>query len=109
MTISEDVLRARLAKRNAQGKKKESLRKIAESYKNVVTYGDIDRIITHGIFPVGDKKRKVLGLAPTCPTCYRRIPKPVTPNQLLNKSIQDVPTELLRWAFENREEVNYGI
>ena len=35
-----------------------------------------------------------------------RLPKPVTINQLMQLPIQDMPTEILRLAFENRKEWN---
>jgi len=54
----------------------ESLRKIARSYGKPITHGDIGRILKSRKYPACPEKRLVLGLPPTCPVCYQRIPRP---------------------------------
>ena len=55
--------------------------------------------IIQGYEPRRPQTRTRIGLPPKA-----IIPKPVTINQLLQLPIQDMPTEILRLAFENREE-----
>ena len=52
--------------------------------------------MSQGVVPANRKIQKALGI---------HLPKPVTINQLMQLPIQDMPTEILRLAFENREEM----
>jgi len=54
--------------------------------------------VTNGIVPNNKAIQNALGIP-------SRIPKPVTINQLMQLPIQDMPTLILRLAFENRQEM----
>jgi hypothetical protein len=56
----------------------------------------IHELIQHGIIPTNPKIQRALGIRP---------PKRVTINQLMQLPIQDMPKEILRLAFINREEM----
>ena len=56
--------------------------------------------IIQGYEPKRPQTRRRIGLPEKV-----RIPKPVTINQLLQLPIQDMSPEILRLAFENREEI----
>jgi len=51
-----------------------TLRQIAATYGQLITHGDIARIL-HSIFPKGTAKRAALHLAPVCPACTQRLPR----------------------------------
>jgi hypothetical protein len=53
--------------------------------------------VKHGNIPTNKKIQRALGIP--------RVPKSVTVNQLMQLPIQDMPTEILRLAFENRQEM----
>ena len=55
-----------------------TLRQIAATYGQLITHGDIARIL-HGIFPKGTAKRYALHLAPVCPACTQRLPRQPRP------------------------------
>ena len=52
--------------------------------------------MVHNVIPENRKIQVALGI---------RLHRPVTINQLLQLPIQDMPTEILRLAYENREEM----
>jgi hypothetical protein len=56
----------------------------------------IHEFLVKGIIPNSKRIRRVLGL---------KLHQPVTINQLLQLPIQDMPTEILRLALENRVEM----
>ncbi len=79
-----------------QKKQLGSWRKVAAA-RNVNIFYVLD-FVEHGNIPTNKKIQRALGIP--------RVPKPVTINQLMQLPIQDMPTEVLRLAFDNRQEMN---
>jgi len=117
-TIEEALLLASVEMAQMQGM---SLRVIARGFGRPVTHADIQRIL-QGVFPVGAKKRSILGLPALVPTvacsacgdvhAYDRacemtvIIRPKTQRKpRAYKDLWDWPVELLRSAIKNREEM----
>jgi hypothetical protein len=73
-----------------------SWRKVAEEIGVNVYY--VHSFVIKGQIPANPKIRKALGI--------HAQRKPVTINQLLRLPISEMPPEVLRWAFENREEIS---
>lgn len=61
-----------------------------------VNVNHVYKFLVHNVIPVSKDIQKALGL---------RLHRPVTINQLMQLPIQDMPTEILRLALENREEM----
>ena len=61
-----------------------------------ISVSHVYRFLVYGKLPVSRKLQLKLGL---------RAHHPVTINQLLKLPIQEQPVEILRLAFENREEI----
>ena len=71
-----------------------SFHKVASARGVNVRY--VYEFMVHNVIPENRKARAALGI---------RVHRPVTINQLLQLPIQDMPTEILRLAYENREEM----
>jgi len=71
-----------------------SWQKLADARKINVSY--VYNFAMKGIVPVNKKIQHALGIRPM---------HPVTINQLLQLHIQDMPSAILRLAFENRQEM----
>ena len=71
-----------------------SFHKVASARGVNVRY--VYEFMVHNVIPENRKVRAALGI---------RVHRPVTINQLLQLPIQDMPTEILRLAYENREEM----
>ena len=71
-----------------------SYQKVADARGVNVKY--VYEFVVHNVIPDNRKVRAALGI---------RFHRPVTINQLLKLPIQDMPPEILRLAFENREEM----
>ena len=70
---TEEKVKTLLMDRHHRGA---SLRALASEYGNEITCADLSRILAHGKFPRGAQKRAALGLAPVCPVCYQKMPRP---------------------------------
>jgi hypothetical protein len=71
-----------------------SFHRLAEACGVNVKY--VYEFLRHDKVPTNREIQKAMGI---------HLPKPVTINQLMKLDIQDMPTEILRLAFENREEM----
>lgn len=71
-----------------------SFHKVASARGVNVRY--VYEFMVHNVIPENRKIQVALGI---------RLHRPVTINQLLQLPIQDMPTEILRLAYENREEM----
>lgn len=85
-----------------------TLRQIAAYYGQPIIYSDVWRIL-HGIFPKGRGKRAALHLAPVCPACTQRLPRPerVTP-PWLDEAVGNLE-RLLEEKEDNELETNKRI
>ena len=94
----------RLALKMASYHQKHSFTEVARKFGIINPSGlpskGLAKQIIQGYEPRRKKTRARIGLPEKV-----RIPKPVTINQLLKLPIQDMPPEILRLAFENREEI----
>jgi hypothetical protein len=94
----------RLALKMALYAKRHSWSEVARKFKVVSPEGKpskgLAKQIVEGYEPKRPCTRTRIGLPPKI-----RIPRPVTINQLMQLPIQDMPDEILRLAFENREEM----
>ena len=86
--------------------------KIAKELKIFTPSGEpnprLAQMIANGYEPKKPETRSRLGLPPICIICYRPIPKPkppITINQLLSNPIQEMLPDILRFAYEMREEI----
>lgn len=87
-----------------------SLRQISAHYPGV-SFGTIGRII-EGVEPKTPDIRHALGMtvyqpAPVCPI-HGVVHVGRCPREVTYKRLVDMPLDLLRWKFENRERISDG-
>jgi len=94
LTVTSSILEKPRRRLFRQYRHLGSFHKLADARGVNVNY--VFEFMVHQVVPANRKIQKALGI---------HLPKPVTINQLMQLPIQDMPTEILRLAFENREEM----
>jgi hypothetical protein len=94
----------RLASKMASYARKHSLSDVARKYHVIDPHGRPSRGLVKQIIEGYEPKRPVTRVRIGLPARVH-LPRPITINQLMQLPIQDQPPQILRLAFEHREEI----